>query len=70
MSPTERIVGKPKQAAPNVAVGGPNRTEEKHLEDKSTVPAAALGKVLAMLGDLSDRLNRMEVSQREHANFL
>ncbi|CAI5703654.1 unnamed protein product [Peronospora effusa] len=66
MSPTERVVGKPKQAMPNVAVGDPNRVNDDHLEEKSAVPDAALGKVLAMLGDLSDRLNRIEVSQKEH----
>ena len=62
MSPSERVVGEPKQSMPNVAVGDPNRVNNDHLEEKSAVPDAALGKVLAMLGDLSDRLNRMEVS--------
>lgn len=42
--------------------------DDHHLEEVSAVPVAALDKILAMLGDLSDRLNRVKVSRRERAD--
>ena len=37
-------------------------------EEKSAAPLAAINQTLGMLGDLSERMNRMEVSQIEQAD--
>ena len=58
----------PAQAGPVVVTDGPNKTAENHLEEKSTAPVGAMDQVLVMLGDLSDGINRMEVSQKEQAD--
>ena len=34
-----------------------------NLEEKSAAPMAAMDKMLAMLGDLSERMDRLEISQ-------
>ena len=68
MSPKKRDARSAAQAGPAVVVDGPNRTDNNHLEEKSTVPVGALDKVLAMLGGLFERINRMEVSQKEQAS--
>uniref|UniRef100_A0AAV1V489 Uncharacterized protein n=1 Tax=Peronospora matthiolae TaxID=2874970 RepID=A0AAV1V489_9STRA len=59
MSPIKRVGGAAEPAAHTVVV------DDHHLEEKSAVPSEAIEKMLAMLGDLSERMNRMEVSQRE-----
>uniref|UniRef100_A0AAV1T3H2 Uncharacterized protein n=1 Tax=Peronospora matthiolae TaxID=2874970 RepID=A0AAV1T3H2_9STRA len=41
---------------------------DDHLEEKSAAPMAAINQMLVMLGDLSERMNRMEVFQRERNN--
>ena len=45
----------------------PDGVDDHCLEEKPAAPEAALDKVLVMLGDLSIRMNRMKVSQREQA---
>uniref|UniRef100_A0AAV1TSQ0 Uncharacterized protein n=1 Tax=Peronospora matthiolae TaxID=2874970 RepID=A0AAV1TSQ0_9STRA len=59
MSPIKRVGGAAEPAAHTVVV------DDHHLEEKSAAPAEAIEKMLAMLGDLFERMNRMEVSQRE-----
>ena len=63
----KRVGGVAEQAVPTVAADDLNKVDGHHLEEKSAAPETALDKVLAMLRDLSDRMNRMEVSQREQA---
>ena len=48
-----------------MVVDGPNKAIDDLLEEKSATPMGAMDQVLAMLGDLSERMNRMEVSQKE-----
>ena len=62
MSPTKRVAGATDQAAPAVIIGGSNKATDGHLEEKSAAPRGAMAQVLDMLGDLSERMNRMEVS--------
>ena len=64
MSPTKRVSGAADQAAPAVIVGGSNKATDGHLL-KSAAPKGAMDQVLAILGDLSERMNRMEVSKKE-----
>ena len=64
MSPTERVGGAARGATLAVVDDGKKRTFDHLLEEKSAVPAAVvLDKMLAMLGDLSERMCRMETSQ-------
>ena len=42
---------------------GQDTTTDHQFEEKSAVPAAALDKMLALLGDLSERICRMELLQ-------
>lgn len=65
MSPSKRVAGAADQAAPAVVVDGSNMATDDPLEEKSAAPMGAMDQVLAMLGDLSERMNRMEVSQKE-----
>ena len=65
MSPKNRVAGAAQGATPAAVVDGRETTEDHQLEEKSAVPAAALDKMLAMLGDLTERMGRMESSQRE-----
>ena len=65
MSPTKRVAGAANRAAPAVVVDVPNKAIDNHIEEKSTAPIGAMDQVLAMLGDLSKRMNRVEVSQKE-----
>ena len=59
MSPTKRDAGAAYQAEPDVVTDGPNKTNDHYLEEKSAAPLGAMDQMLAMLGDLSDRMNRM-----------
>ena len=55
MSPTERVVGAARIATPAVVVDGQTKTVDHQLEEKWAVPAAAaLNKMLVMLGNLSE----------------
>ena len=63
MSPTKRVGGAADLAAPTLAVDGQVETGRHHLEEKSAAPLAAIEQMQVMLGDLSERMNRMEVSQ-------
>ncbi|KAI9918384.1 hypothetical protein PsorP6_011475 [Peronosclerospora sorghi] len=64
MSPTIRDGAEARGAKPAVVIDGQNTTFDHQLEEKSAVPEnAALEKMLAMLGDLSERMCRMESSQ-------
>ena len=65
MSPREHDAGEAAQDEPVVVTDGPNKAANNHLEEKSAAPVGAMDKVLAMLGNLSERMNRMEVSQKE-----
>nr|CCA25821.1 conserved hypothetical protein [Albugo laibachii Nc14] len=67
MSPTDRIVDAAKPAAPSGVVDSSERATDHIHEEKSEVLEAALVKVLAMLGDLSERMCRMESSQTGQA---
>ncbi|CAI5727347.1 unnamed protein product [Peronospora destructor] len=68
MSPTERVGGAARGATPAVVTDGPNTADDHHLEEKSAAVVGAMDKVLTMLGDLSERMNRMEVSQKEQVS--
>ena len=68
MSPTKRDAGAAYPAAPDVVTDGPNKTDDHLLEEKSAAPVGAMDQMLAMLGDLSDRLNRMEVARNEQVD--
>ena len=68
MIPKKRDARAAAQSRPAVVVDGPNRTDNNHLEEESAAPVGAMYKMLAMLGDLSKRINRMEVSQKEQAS--
>ena len=46
-----------------MVVDGQVTTRDNQLEEKLAMPAAALDKMFAMLGDLTDRMRRMESSQ-------
>ena len=59
MSPTKRVGGAAELAAHTVVV------DDHHLEEKSAAPLTAIEKMLVMLGDPSETMDRMEVSQRE-----
>uniref|UniRef100_A0AAV1VC45 Uncharacterized protein n=1 Tax=Peronospora matthiolae TaxID=2874970 RepID=A0AAV1VC45_9STRA len=59
MSPSKRVGGAAESAAHTVVV------DDHHLEEKSAALSEAIEKMLAILGDVSERMNRMEVSQRE-----
>ena len=48
-----------------MVVDGPNKANDDRLEEKSAAPMEAINQVLAMLGDLSEQMNRMEVFQKE-----
>ena len=63
MSPTERVGGAALKAKPAVVEDGQGLTIHPKLAEKSAVPAAALEKMLTRLGDLSERMGRMESSQ-------
>ena len=64
MSPTKRDAGAAAKAGPAVVIDGPNKTDNIYLEEKAAAPVATMDKVLDMLGDLSERMNRMEVYQK------
>nr|CCA28076.1 conserved hypothetical protein [Albugo laibachii Nc14] len=64
MSPTDRIADAAKPAALSDVVDSSERATDHIHEEKSE---AALVKVLAMLGDLSERMCRMESSQSGQA---
>ena len=52
-----------------MVVDGQSKTVDHQLEEKSAVPAAAaLDKMLVMLGELSERMCRMESSQFEQVD--
>lgn len=63
MRPTERVADPARGAERALADDGQVTTDVAMTEEKSAVPAAALDKMLAMLGDLSKRLCRIESSQ-------
>ena len=63
--PNERNAGAAAQAGPVVVTDGHNKAANNHLEEKSAAPVGAMDKVLAMLGDLSKRMNLVEVSQKK-----
>ena len=65
MGPIERDAGVAAQPGPVVGTDDPNKAANNHLEEKSATPMEAMDKMLAMLGNLSERMNRMEVSQKE-----
>ncbi|CAI5744872.1 unnamed protein product [Peronospora destructor] len=62
MSPKDDFGGAAHQTAPAVVADGQDMTDH-NLEEKSAVPVAALDKIFALLGDLSERMRRMESSQ-------
>ena len=68
MSSKKRVVGAAQEGKPAMAVDGNVTTGDTQLEEKSAVPATALDKMLAMLGDLSDRMGRMESTQAGQVN--
>ena len=60
MSPTERVGGAARGATAAVVGDGQTKTVDHQLEEKSVVhAAAALDKMLVMLGDLSELICRM-----------
>lgn len=61
--PKTRVDEKAQQAKPAVVVDAQDITNDQKLEEKSRVPAVALEKMLAMLGDLSEYLRWMESSK-------
>ena len=65
MSPTKRVAGAADKAAPAVVIDGSNKATDDYLEEKSEAPTRAMGQVPAMLGALSKRMHRMQVSQKE-----
>ena len=67
MSPNKRDGGAANQDAPNVITDIPKEVVDHHLNTRSTAAMAAMDKMLAMLGDISQHMNRMKVSQREQA---
>uniref|UniRef100_A0AAV1U801 Uncharacterized protein n=1 Tax=Peronospora matthiolae TaxID=2874970 RepID=A0AAV1U801_9STRA len=68
MSPKKRDAGADYQAGPVVVTYGSNKTDNHHLEEKSAASVRAMDQMLAMLGDLSDRMNRMEFARTEQAS--
>ena len=63
MSPTvKREAGAATQAGPTIKTDGPNKAVGYHLEEKSAAPAEAMDRMMVMLGDISERMNRMESS--------
>ena len=68
MSPTDGVGGAALKAKPAVVNDGRRMTNDLNLEEMSAVPAAALDKILAMLGNLSERMGRMESSKAEQVN--
>ena len=67
MGPTKRVAGAANQSAPAVMVDGPNKATDNHLEEKSAALIGSRDQVLSMLGDISERMNRMEFSQKEQS---
>ncbi|CAI5723649.1 unnamed protein product [Peronospora farinosa] len=68
MSPTiKREAGAAAQAKPTKVTDSFNKTAEEQLEEKPAAPIGAMEKLIRMLGDISERLNRLESSQKEHA---
>ena len=65
MSPSKHDVGAAKQTEAVVVIDGPNKVDVHQIEEKSAAPVTAMDKVLAMLEDLSERMNRMKVSEKE-----
>lgn len=65
MSPTKRVGGAADLVAPGVAVDGQVKPDPHHWEEKSAAPLATIEQMLVMLSDLSETMNRMEVSQRQ-----
>ena len=55
--------GEDNGATPAVVADGQEMTDDHKLEEKSAEPLAALDKMLAMLGDLLERVCSMESSQ-------
>uniref|UniRef100_A0AAV1U717 Uncharacterized protein n=1 Tax=Peronospora matthiolae TaxID=2874970 RepID=A0AAV1U717_9STRA len=68
MRPTKRDDGADKRAAHVVVVDDQVKNGDDHLERKSAAPLAAINQMLVMLGDLSERMNRIDVFQREQTN--
>ena len=50
-----------------MVTGTTNEVVNYLLEGKSAAPMAAMDKMLDMVGDLSERMNRMKVFQKEQA---
>ena len=68
MSPTiKRVGGAAAQAKPTKVADGLNKATGEQFEEKSAAPMGAMDKMMTMLGDSSERLNRLENSQKEHA---
>ena len=67
MSSTKSDEGAADHAAPVVVVDGQAMADNDHLEEKPAAPLAAINILLVMPRDLSERMNRMEVSQREQS---
>ena len=65
MSPSELDAREAAQAGPVVVTDCPNKAANSHFEGKLSAPVGVMNKVLTMLGDLSERMNRMEVYQKE-----
>ena len=63
MSSNDEVGGVAREATPAVVVDGQNTIIGHQPEDKSAVPASALDKMLAMIGDLSERMCRLESLQ-------
>ena len=63
MSSNEGVGGAALKTTPAAVDDGQGLAIDPNLEEKSAVPAAALYKMIAMLGDLSKRMGRMESSQ-------
>ena len=63
LSPTDRIGDAAETAAPADVIDSSERATDHIHEEKSGVLEAALVKVLAILGDLSERMCRIEYSK-------
>ena len=63
MGQTKRVGGAAQEGNSAVVVAGQDTTNNSNLEEYSAVPAAAVIKMLAKLGDLSHRMGSITSSQ-------
>ena len=65
MSPTiKREAGVAAQAKPSRFSEGPKTTDGEQLEEKLAAPMRAMDRMMSILGNISDRINRFESPQR------